>query len=172
MGLLSLALNAVPALIGMFDDDAGDKANQVAGIVKTVTGTDDPTAAEAALKNPETLIKLKEALYGFQVKMAQEETKRIESVNQTMQAETQAKHWWSSAWRPFWGATSAVAFFACVIGVLLLAWHAITENDPNAMAMIPPMIMQITLLFGVPGAILGVASWHRGKEKRIKAGEK
>jgi len=41
----------------------------------------------------------------------------------------------------------------------------------NAMQMIPQVIFNFTTLFGIPGAILGLASHHRGKEKRLKAGE-
>lgn len=170
--LVALALQAVPSLIGMFDKDTGEKAEKVAGVVKSITGTDDHEKAAEALKDPAKLIQLKEALYAYQVKMAEEDTKRIQAVNETMRAESNAKNWWASAWRPFWGAVSAITFLVCAVGIMALAWKAISEKDHNAITMIPNLVMQMTLLFGVPGAILGVASWHRGKEKRIAAGEK
>lgn len=39
------------------------------------------------------------------------------------------------------------------------------------MALIPQLIGAMAALFATPMAILGVASWHRGKEKRALAGE-
>ncbi|MES9901134.1 MAG: 3TM-type holin [Sedimenticola sp.] len=170
--LIGIALQALPSLVGMFDDDAGEVAEKAASVVASVLGTANPVEARRRLEaNPEIALQLKEALYNFQIQIEREKTKRLQSVNHTMQAETQAKHWWSSAWRPLWGALSAVTFFVAVIGILIIAYIAIKDKDPNAIAMIPMLVMQLTLLFGVPGAILGVASWHRGKEKRIQAGE-
>ncbi|MEJ1436564.1 MAG: 3TM-type holin [Candidatus Sedimenticola sp. (ex Thyasira tokunagai)] len=171
--LLGIALQALPSLVGMFDDDAGEVAEKAAGVVASVLGTTDPAEARRRLEaNPEIALQLKEALYNFQIQIEREKTKRLQSVNQTMQAETQAKHWWSSAWRPFWGACSAVVFFLAVIGILILAGKAVTTGNQAAINMIPTLVTNLTLLFGVPGAILGVASWHRGKEKRIQAGER
>ena len=72
----------------------------------------------------------------------------------------------------FWGFASALAFVGLVIMVGFLAHAAIMKGNQNAMTMIPQIISAATMLFGIPAAILGVASWHRGKEKRIIAGEK
>ena len=93
------------------------------------------------------------------------ETKLVESVNQTMRAEAAAEKWPQYSWRPFWGFVSAGAFFACVIYVLILMHMAIIDKQMEALRVIPDLVTSMTMLFGIPGAILGVASWWRGKAK-------
>lgn len=171
--IASLAASVLPSIIGYFDDDAGKAAEKVGRVVQGVLGTDDPTdAARMIQADPALAAKLRERLMDLQIELERERTKRIESVNKTMQAEQQAKHWWSSAWRPFWGFCSAVAFLGVAGLCCWLGYKAIVAGDPKALAMIPQLITSFAALFAIPGAILGVASWHRGKEKRVMAGER
>lgn len=79
------------------------------------------------------------------------EAATIQFVNQTMQAEAKSEHWMQWAWRPFVGFVFGITFFG-VYFVLPLASISPPEIDSNAWLMI--------------GAVLGVASWHRGAEKR------
>lgn len=109
-----------------------------------------------------------EAMRGLEV---EETTKIIESVNATMRVEATSQHWWVSAWRPFWGAASAVAFVICILCDAALAFYALKTGQQELLNIIPSLVTAQATLFAVPGAILGVASWHRGKEKRIIAGE-
>ncbi len=171
--LAGLAAAVLPSLIGLFDKDAGATAEKAAKIVTSVVGTDDEAEARRRLEaNPELMIRLREALLGFQVRVLEEETKRLEMVNATMRVEAQSDKWWVSGWRPFWGFVSALAF-AFVAGLVCwLGFKAVAAGDQAAMRMIPDLVSAMALLFGIPGAILGVASWHRGKEKRIRAGER
>ena len=133
-----------------------------------------PEAIGAELEsNPQAMLKLKELeLERFKVKVdlkkseMDEDTKRMESVNVTMREESKSTAWWTSGWRPFWGFASAIAFVILVGFVCYLAYKAIVENDSNAMTMIPQMIFAFTGLFAIPGAILGVSAWHRGKMQR------
>lgn len=77
----------------------------------------------------------------------------IESVNRTMQAEAKSEHWMQWAWRPFVGFIFGLTF----IGVyFVLPLSKIT----------PPTIPSEAWL--MLGAVLGVASWHRGAQKRGK----
>lgn len=95
----------------------------------------------------------------------------IESVNQTMREEAKSDNWWTSGWRPYWGFISGTAFlFVCIL-VCVLAYKAVLGGVPEAMAMIPQLIGAFAALFAIPGAILGVTAWHRGKMQRLKAGE-
>ncbi|WP_286237977.1 3TM-type holin [Neptuniibacter halophilus] len=119
----------------------------------------------------EQLTALARANNEFLIALEELDVERLKAVNRTMQVESQSEHWWQSAWRPFWGFISALAFLGLVIAVGFLAFEAIEKGNQNAMVMIPQLISSATMLFGIPAAILGVASWHRGKEKRIKAGE-
>jgi hypothetical protein len=169
--LATIAASVLPSIIGYFDDNAGKAAEKVGRVVQGVVGVDDPTEAARLIQaDPALAARLRERLMDLQIEMERERTKRIERVNETMQAETQAKHWWSSAWRPFWGFCSALAFLAVAGLCCWLAYQAILEGKPEALAMIPQLITAFAALFAIPGAILGVASWHRGVEKRIRAG--
>lgn len=88
------------------------------------------------------------------------------AVNQTMQAEGRSEHWMQWAWRPLWGIISAFAFLLVVILCGVLAIIGIVAGKAEALVMIPQLVMAFTGLFSIPGAILGVTAWHRGKEKR------
>lgn len=171
---LSIAQAAAPSLIRhLAGDKAGEAAEKVVQTAIAVTGSDDGDAALAALRaDPAKALELQTALLDYDRALWQEETKRIVAANETMRAEGQSDKWWVSGWRPFWGFTSAVTFFVAVLGVLHVAWQAVGLKDAGAMAMLPALVANLTMLFGVPGAILGIASWHRGKEKRVRAGER
>lgn len=87
-------------------------------------------------------------------------------VNQTMQAEARSEHWMQWAWRPFWGFVSAIAFaFVCLL-TCVLGYQGILGGKPEAIAAIPQLVAAFATLFAIPGAILGVTAWHRGKQKR------
>jgi hypothetical protein len=96
---------------------------------------------------------------------AAEETKRIQAVNKTMQAEAE-KGGWPAFWRPFWGVVSCIAwsFLAGCIGV------AIVKND-SGLSTTLTALSSLQTFWVITLVILGVASHHRGKEKRIAAGE-
>lgn len=69
-------------------------------------------------------------------------------INKTMQAETTAEHWPSYSWRPFCGFVFGVTFFG-VYFVLPLLKLPVPSVPTEAWMSI--------------GAVLGVASWFRGK---------
>lgn len=96
----------------------------------------------------------------------------IEVVNATMQVEAKSEKWWVSGWRPYWGFISGTAFlFVCAL-VCYLIYLAVVAGKPEVMAIIPQVIGAFAALFAIPGAILGVTAWHRGKKQRIEAGER
>ena len=123
----------------------------------------------------ENRIELQKLMLTYEVHMAaieaKKEIKTIEAVNRTMGTEASQGHPWSGAWRPFWGFASAISFGLCVLGLIFLAGYSIYKGKSDLLATIPTMAMSVTALFGVPGAILGVASWHRGKMQRLAAGD-
>ena len=136
----------------------------------------EPAAIEHALNtDPEALVKVRQAELDHKSELvriaAEVDLGTIREVNATMRAESASEHWPQWSWRPFWGFVSAFAFLVLCVFVCMLAWKAINTGDMNAITMIPQLIISFTGLFGIPLAILGVASWHRGKEKRIRAGE-
>jgi len=97
------------------------------------------------------------------------ETGRIMAVNKTMQDESKSEHWPQWSWRPFWGFASGTAFIFVSALVCMLAYQAVIGGKPEAMAMIPQLVGSFATPFAIPGAILGVSAWHRGKMQRDQA---
>jgi len=147
----------------------GPGGAMIAGQVAKLFGAKEGDAEDLMNKinaDPEATAKL----WQFQLKHEEIISRNIAAVNQTMQAESKSERWPQYCWRPFWGFISALAFLALVMLVCLLAYRAIVEGKVEAINMIPQLIFSMTSLFAVPGAILGVASWHRGKQKRELTG--
>lgn len=106
------------------------------------------------------------AIERIAVELEQIEQQLPMAVNQTMQAEASSEHWPQYSWRPFWGFVSGAAFGFVVWLCCYLGFKAVIGGKPEALAMVPQLVTAFSTLFAVPGAILGVTAWHRGKEKR------
>ena len=163
-----------PVIATMFGGPMAGAVTKMIANTLGVEATPDAIGAELE-RNPEALLKIKQLeLDRFKVQVDLEKTgieadsKTITEVNATMREESKSENWWTSAWRPYWGFVSATAFLALVIFVCYLAYRAITLKDSDAMTMIPQMIFAFTGLFAIPGGILGVTAWHRGKKQRGK----
>ncbi len=151
----------------------------VRDFARLIAGTDDDEEASARIAaDPALQAEMQTAVLQHVLSMTRAEIDRIRAenevlkeVNETMRVEAQSPNWWASAWRPFWGGISALAFLAVCVLVCVLAWRAVTTGSADALDMVPRLTAEFAMLFTIPGAILGVASWHRGKEKRIQAGE-
>lgn len=80
-------------------------------------------------------------------------SKDIASVNKTMQEESKSEHWMTYTWRPFIGFT---------FGFYILSLFMLPIYDKVPVTLTVDTVLTI-------GAILGVASWHRGKMQEQKA---
>lgn len=107
---------------------------------------------------PEKVAELKEADNNFQIKLAQMGYDSLEkitelnnsiilAVNTTMQVEAKAEHWPTYGWRPFIG----FSFGAYISSLWLLPLFKVT-----------PVMLSPDITMAI-GAILGVASFFRGK---------
>lgn len=138
-----------------------DKAEQVSEkvieIAKTVTGTGNAEEAVAQLKaDPSKVLEFRKACLDQEVEIVKQEVKVIETVNESIRTEAAADHWPTYSWRPFIG----FSFGAYINSLWLLPLFTVT-----------PVIMSPDTVLAV-GAILGVASWYRGKmqaESQIKS---
>ncbi len=130
---------------------------------------------QAALKLGEiesnNKLELQKALIAAQVAQMQEETKQQQAVNQTMQVEAQSQKWYVAGWRPYWGFVSGTAFLVVCTFVCYLGYRAVIVKDFSCLSVLPTLIGAFSALFAIPGAILGVTAWHRGKMQRAQAGE-
>jgi hypothetical protein len=122
----------------------GDTPGEVASAIAV-----DPTIAVKLRQiEKERQIELQTLLVQAESHRLTQETAALVSVNQTMQVEAQSNHWPSYTWRPFIGFVFGVTFFG-VYFVLPLCKMPVPAIPTEAWLSI--------------GAILGVASWFRGK---------
>lgn len=124
--------------------------------------------AEAINADPNALVKIRKFEIENQTDLAQtvirSATADIKAVNETMQTEAKSDDWWVSGWRPYWGFASATAwaFLAACLGVAML------KGDGVGIALSVFNAVPETFWL-IPLAVLGIASWHRGHEKRARA---
>lgn len=122
-------------------------------------GATPDEVSQALSVNPEAAVRLKEIeskrqveLQGLVVQAEQNrlaaETSAILSVNATMQSEAKSDHWPTYSWRPFVGF---------VFGVMFLGVYFVL---PLAKLPVPTVPTEAWMAIG---AVLGVASWFRGK---------
>ena len=173
--LLAPLLSLAPSIVKCFTGDENEDKSigeKVLDAVQEVTGSRDPeSAADILKKDPALLVQFETRCKEIELEFFREETERIKAVNVTMRSEAKSEDPWTRRWRPFWGFSSAVAFlFVCGL-CCWLAFDAVSAKDAEGLKMIPDLVSSFASLFAIPGAILGVASWHRGKKQRIEAGE-
>lgn len=132
----------------------------IGGLVAAGLGTaNTPDAVSVALAaDPDAAVKLRQIEADQAVQLRQlamqdaanaltAETARIQAVNATMQVEAKADHWPTYTWRPFIG----FAFGLYVVSMFVLPLFKVQPVELSA---------DLTLTIG---AILGVASFFRGK---------
>jgi len=83
-------------------------------------------------------------------------TRRLDIVNRTMRVEAKSEHWPQYSWRPWCGFLWPLA----VLGIYVVL--------PLAGKTVPEVPQWIWLGWA---SILGVSAWHRGREKRVQAGD-
>lgn len=138
---------------------AEDVASKVVGVAQAVTGQSSPDAALAAIQaDPNLSFQFQKAVLDQQfelAKLSQEvtlaeigaDTTNTANVNATMQAEGKADHWPTYSWRPFIGFTFGLYIMSLFILPLFHVQPVTLSTD-----------MTLTI-----GAVLGVASYFRGK---------
>ncbi len=133
-------------LTDMIGGALGDTVSKIGDTVKKFVTTD---ADRMALDNELAKIKADadQRAQEIGVQYAEIEAKNIESVNKTMQSEAAAEHWPTYTWRPFIG----LIFGFYIASMFILPLFGVK-----------PVEMSADLVLTI-GAILGVASWFRGK---------
>lgn len=139
----------------------GPAGAAVGALISSALGVEnEPSAVQAALKtSPDAAVKLAQIEKDRAVELQQlvvtaennrlsAETSQIESINATMRAEASSNHWPSYSWRPFCGFVFGTTFFGVYFVLPLLK--------------IPVPLVPFEA-WAALGAILGVASWFRGK---------
>ena len=154
----------------------------VTSMVAKILGCDNtPEALTTAIQgaSPDQIIALRKMELDNEVELKELAFKTVKlevdreiavtgSVNASIQAEAQSKWWFSAAWRPFWGFVSALAFFVVSVFCCFIAYEAVKTKNFQLLTVVPQLISAMAMLFSIPGAILGVTAWHRGKMQREK----
>lgn len=136
-------------------------------IMRGITGDDEGVSIEEVEQkiagDPQMLMQFKTAVLEHEAKLAaitlegkKVDAQVLETVNVTMREEGKSEHWPQWAWRPFNGFLYGITIF-CTYFILPL-------NDLT----IPSVPTEIWIGWG---AVLGITTWHRGKQKRTSAGE-
>jgi len=155
----------VGKLVGQYAPLLGDLlpipyAGVAGKLIASAFGVENaPDAIHNAITNdPDAAIKLAKLELDNKALLQQQtltaETMRIQSVNKTMQAESKSEHWMQWAWRPFIGFIFGITFMGVYFALPLLKLASPAIPSEAWMMM---------------GAVLGVASWHRGIEKTERA---
>ena len=148
--------SVAPAVANSFVPGSGTLLETLMRSVAGDPEGDLETIAAKIQGNPELLLELQSKAMDQEVKLADVQARKLESVNQTMREESKSEHWPQYTWRPFNGFTFPLAVLL-IYFVLPVAGKAVPE--------VPYWVWAGWL------SILGVATWDRGKEKRAKAGE-
>jgi len=129
--------------------------------IKTEALSDEDKAMIIS-KKPELLADLKAKAYALEAEIAREQTKNMQTVGETMQAELKDGRWYQRAWRPWCG----FLFPTAVLGVYV-AWPII-----RALLMVSHPTLALAGDIDVPASlwvawcgILGVAVYGRNQEK-------
>ena len=160
----------------------GPMGGQIVGqIVRDLGLGPDATESEIekaiVAQSPEALVEIRrievqmvEAQNAALMSEADADTRRIESVNETIRAEVLGNSC-AGQWRPLWGRRACYAFEVAIYSSLATTLYCVVFNKPEILPALPTVFGAVFALFTLPAAILGVASYHRGVEKRILAGE-
>ena len=172
---LLLAQQFLPSLVGsLMGDKAEAVAESVVSMAQGVTGTASPDDAMKALAaNPEMALRYKEKLIDFQTVELQEETKRLQSVNATMQAEYNVNDWFVRRWRPFFGYCVAISWFIQMTLFSIALAYTIIKN-PAGLSVVITALGQVVIalagLWSLALAVLGISVHSRSKDKQTAAG--
>ena len=147
LGLAQLA----PSLVKWFggSDKNVAVAQKAIDIATTLTGKGTGDEALKALQaDPNLVLQYREAVLAQELDFQKIAVENAADINKTMQAETAAEHWPSYSWRPYNGFLYGTTIFACYFVL------------PLFKVPVPTVPTEVWLGWS---AILGVASWFRGK---------
>lgn len=119
---------------------------------------------EAVQADPEAAVRLREIEAGAQAAEAQERTKRLQSVNETMRAELESKSPLKSGWR---GATGWTFTAACAGIMGSIVWAMFQPGSDKA-----ELLSNALVMFGIMATVLGIDINRAGRERLATMGQK
>lgn len=164
-GLVGKAAPMLGTLLG------GPAGAGIGSMVASVLGVENsPDEVHKALQaDPSLLLKLREAELQQQTDLqrmtVESETKMLSQVNETMRAELASGNKFKSYWRPLFGYVMALTWGAVMLAV---TYQIIT--DPKTAAVTIQAVGQLTGLWGIGLAVLGVNVMKRSDDKAVAYG--
>jgi len=147
-------------------DNAADVADKAVKAVNVITGKASLEEGIDALKaNPELLLKYQQTMNEVILAQLDAETRQLEAVNATMRAEYATSDNFTRRWRPTMGYAVTITWS---LQMSALSWVIIA--NPAQAALVINAMAQLTALWGVALAILGVAVVKRSEDKQTAAG--
>lgn len=154
------------ALMGPFGGMAADFIGSKLGIsnssidnIKNIlSGMPPEKIEELKVHEQEFQIKMAELGYDSVYKLEELNTRSVEAINKTMQAEAASEHWPTYSWRPAIGFAVAFNLISSSL-VIFIAYMWKTD----LVAQVPAMLTAQAGLNAVAMPILGIASYFRGK---------
>ena len=173
---ISLATKFAPALIGrLAGDKAQETAEKVVGIAQNLTGREDPEEALSAIQaDPELALKYQQSLRDSELGIYREDTKRLETVNETIRAEMSSKDPYNARWRATFGYSVALSWFLMFLTVLvafLFAFFKKPDTIGDVAGALGELFSATSMLWAVALPILGVAVHKRSQDKKTATGD-
>lgn len=167
---LGLAAQYLPSAIRWLTGDDQSQvaavADKVVGLAQAVTGTSDGAAAQAALKaDPALALQLQQAWMSHELALLQEETKQLQSINETIRNEVNSQDPFARRMRPAFGYVVALTW-----GVQMLALSVLILWKTHEAADIIKALGSLEFMWAVALAVLGLHVWKRSSEKTALTG--
>lgn len=147
-------------------DNAAEVAERVVKAADVATGKGRIEDQIEALKaNPELLLQFQRSANELVIAQLEAETRQLEAVNATMRAEYASDDPYTKRWRPTMGYAVTFAWVLQMSGIAILI-----VAKPAEAATVIQALAQLTALWSVALAILGISVVKRSEDKQVASG--
>lgn len=168
--IVTALVSAAPALIGLFDspdDRTVSKAVKVASdVAQEVTGKGgDGEALRALQEDPELLFEYQRQTAHRAIVLYQEETKRLQTVNETIRAEVASRDPYVRRMRPTMGYALILSW---TLTMAAIVYTIVT--DPAAASAVIVALADLSVMWSVALSVLGLYVYKRSEDKKPSTG--
>jgi len=176
LGLIKLAPSIIEWIDGDEDESKLSKAAGVASkVARAITGEDNDDNALAAIQsNPELLTQYQAETNRLTLSLYREDTKRLQTVNETIRKEANSKDPYVRRWRPTFGYCMSIAWVVQFFGTIAAVIGAVFVNPEKSGEILKGLaeVNAATLgLWGIALSVIGVSVVQRSRDKQIAAGQ-
>lgn len=168
--VIAALVSAAPALIGLFNSNNDSTVAKVAKlaseVAQAVTGTGSDGEALAALEaNPELMLEYQRQTAAQAIALYQEETKRLQTINETIRAETSSSDPYVRRMRPTMGY-ALILSWTMTMGAVVY----VIVTDPGAASAVIVALADLSIMWSVALSVLGLYVYKRSEEKKPSGG--